>query len=143
MDSGGLVSDDIVIALIEEQLDLNPKAPGFIFDGFPRTIPQADALDASLARRGKKVDSVIRLKVDEEALLARVTKRFEAEGRADDNPEAFKKRLAAYNAQTAPLLPKYRAEGKLTEIDGMASPEAVAAAISGILDGAGKGGKTR
>jgi adenylate kinase len=143
MDSGGLVSDEIVIALIEEQLDLNPKAPGFIFDGFPRTIPQADALDASLARRGKKVDSVIRLKVDEEALLARVTKRFEAEGRADDNPEAFKKRLAAYNAQTAPLLPKYRAEGKLTEIDGMASPEAVAAAISGILDGAGKGGKTR
>jgi adenylate kinase len=143
MDSGGLVSDEIVIALIEEQLDLNPRAPGFIFDGFPRTVPQADALDASLARRGKKVDSVIRLKVDEEALLARVTKRFEAEGRADDNPEAFKKRLAAYNAQTAPLLPKYRAEGKLTEIDGMASPEAVAAAISGILDGAGKGGKTR
>ena len=142
MDSGALVSDEIVIALIEEQLDRNPKAPGFIFDGFPRTIPQAEALDASLAGRGKKVDSVIRLKVDEDALLARVTKRFEAEGRADDNPEAFKKRLAAYNAQTAPLLPKYRGEGKLTEIDGMASVETVAAAISGILDGAGKGGKT-
>jgi adenylate kinase len=143
MDSGALVSDEIVIALIEEQLNLNPKAPGFIFDGFPRTIPQAEALDALLAGRGKKVDSVIRLKVDEEALLTRVTKRFEAEGRADDNPEAFKKRLAAYNAQTAPLLPKYRGEGKLTEIDGMASVETVAAAISGILDGAGKGGKTR
>ena len=142
MDSGGLVSDEIVIALIEEQLDRNPKAPGFIFDGFPRTIPQAEALDASLARRGKKVDSVIRLKVDEEALLARVSKRFEAEGRADDNPEAFKKRLGAYNAQTAPLLPKYRDEGKLTEIDGMASVEVVASAISGILDRAGKGGKT-
>ena len=142
MDSGGLVSDEIVIALIEEQLDRNPKAPGFIFDGFPRTIPQAEALDASLARRGKKVDSVIRLKVDEEALLARVSKRFEAEGRADDNPEAFKKRLGAYNAQTAPLLPKYREEGKLTEIDGMASVEVVASAISGILDRAGKGGKT-
>jgi adenylate kinase len=143
MDSGGLVSDEIVIALIEEQLDRNPKAPGFIFDGFPRTIPQAEALDASLARRGKKVDSVIRLKVDEAALLARVTRRFEAEGRADDNPEAFKKRLAAYNAQTAPLLPKYQGEGKLTEIDGMASVEAVAGAISGILDRAGKGGKTK
>ena len=138
MDSGALVSDEIVIALIEEQLDLNPKAAGFIFDGFPRTIPQAEALDASLAKRGKQIDSVIRLKVDEAALLARVTKRFEDEGRADDNPEAFKKRLVAYNAQTAPLLPKYAKEGKLTEIDGMAAVDKVAASISGCLDGAGK-----
>jgi adenylate kinase len=142
MDSGALVSDEIVIALIEEQLDRNPKAAGFIFDGFPRTIPQAEALDASLAKRGKKVDSVIRLKVDEQALLDRVTKRFEAEGRADDNPEAFKKRLVAYNAQTAPLLPKYAGEGKLAEIDGMASVELVASAISRILDGSAKGAKT-
>jgi adenylate kinase len=138
MDSGALVSDEVVIALIEEQLDLNPKAAGFIFDGFPRTIPQAEALDASLAKRGKKVDRVIRLKVDEDALLARVTKRFNEEGRADDNPEAFKKRLVAYNAQTAPLLPKYTKEGKLTEIDGMAAPDKVAAGISAILDGAKK-----
>ena len=143
MDSGALVSDEIVIALIEEQLDLNPQAAGFIFDGFPRTIPQAEALDASLGRRGKKVDAVIRLKVDETALMDRVARRFEAEGRADDNPEAFRKRLVAYNAQTAPLLPKYRSEGKLTEIDGMASAETVAASISRILDEAGKGGNTR
>ena len=141
MDSGSLVSDEIVIALIEEQLDRNPKAAGFIFDGFPRTIPQAEALDASLAKRGKKVDAVIRLKVDEAALLDRVTKRFEAEGRADDNPEAFKKRLVAYNAQTAPILPKYRGEGKLAEIDGMASVDSVAGAISGILDGPVRAGK--
>jgi adenylate kinase len=141
MDSGALVSDEIVIALIEEQLDKNPNAPGFIFDGFPRTIPQAEALDASLAKRGKKVDSVIRLKVDEAALLDRVTKRFEAEGRADDNPEAFKKRLVAYNAQTAPLLPKYKGEGKLAEIDGMASVDTVAGAIAWILDGSGKATK--
>ena len=138
MDSGALVSDEIVIALIEEQLDRNPTATGFIFDGFPRTIPQAEALDASLAKRGKKVDRVIRLKVDEEALLARVTKRFNEEGRADDNPEAFKKRLLAYNAQTAPLLPKYTKDGKLQEIDGMAAPDTVAAGISAILDGAKK-----
>ncbi len=138
MDAGGLVSDEIVIALIEEQLDKNPKAAGFIFDGFPRTIPQAEALDASLAKRGKKVDSVIRLKVDEAGLIDRVTKRFEAEGRADDNPEAFKKRLAAYNAQTAPLLPKYRGEGKLSEVEGMASVESVAGAISAVLDRSGK-----
>jgi adenylate kinase len=138
MDSGGLVSDEIVIALIEEQLDRNPRAAGFIFDGFPRTMPQAKALDAALARRRRKVDAVIRMKVDEKALLARVTKRFRAEGRADDNPESFKKRLAAYNSQTAPLVPFYARQGKLTEIDGMASVEAVAAAIARTLEGAGK-----
>jgi aspartokinase len=93
----------------------------------------AAALQAS-GRKAERVDA---------ALLARVTKRFEAEGRADDNPDAFRKRLGAYNAQTAPLLPKYKGEGKLNEIDGMASVEAVAAAISRILDGAGKGGKTK
>jgi adenylate kinase len=136
MDTGGLVSDAIVIALIEEQLDLNPKAPGFIFDGFPRTIPQAEALDAALAQRGTKIDAVVRLKVDESALLARVTKRFELEGRADDNPDSFKKRLAAYNSQTAPLLPLYKGQGKLTEVDGMASMDQVAADISRVVDGA-------
>jgi adenylate kinase len=139
MDSGGLVSDEIVIALIEEQLDRNPKAAGFIFDGFPRTMPQAQALDAALARRGRQVDAVIRMVVDEKALLARVTKRFEAEGRADDNPEAFKKRLAAYNSQTAPLVPFYAGQGKLTEVDGMASMDAVAASIAAVLDKGGKG----
>jgi adenylate kinase len=141
MDSGSLVSDDIVIALIEEQLDRNPKAAGFIFDGFPRTMPQARALDAALARRRRKVDAVIRMKVDEKALLARVTRRFQAEGRADDNPESFRKRLAAYNSQTAPLVPFYARQGKLTEIDGMASVEAVGAAIARTLDAAGKGAR--
>ena len=80
---------------------------------------------------------MIRLKVDEAALIARVTKRFEAEGRADDNPEAFKKRLVAYNTQTAPLVEVYKGQGKLTEIDGMASVEQVSASIAGILDKAG------
>jgi adenylate kinase len=135
MDSGSLVSDEIVIALIEDQLDRNPKAAGFIFDGFPRTIPQATALDESLARRSQKVNVVIRLKVNEQALIDRVTKRFEAEGRADDNPEAFKKRLVAYNSQTAPLVEVYSGQGKLREIDGMASVEAVSASIAGIIDG--------
>jgi adenylate kinase len=97
-------------------------------------MPQAEALDAALASRGRKVDRVIRMKVDETALLARVTKRFEAEGRADDNPESFKKRLAAYNSQTAPLLPYYAGQGKLTEIDGMAGIDNVASAISKVLD---------
>jgi adenylate kinase len=135
MDSGSLVSDEIVIALIEEQLDKNPTATGFIFDGFPRTIPQATALDDSLAGRGQKVDVVIRLKVNEQALIDRVTWRFEAEGRADDNPEAFKKRLVAYNTQTAPLVEVYSGQGKLREIDGMANVETVSGSIAGILDG--------
>lgn len=143
MDSGGLVSDDIVIGLIEEQLELNPNAAGFIFDGFPRTIPQAKALDDMLSRRGSQVDAVIRLKVDEAALIARITKRYEAEGRADDNPEAFRKRLDAYSSQTAPLVEVYRSQSKLQEIDGMASMEAVSAAIAGILDAHAKSAKAK
>jgi adenylate kinase len=134
MDSGSLVSDEVVIALIEEQLEKNPKVAGFIFDGFPRTIPQAKALDESLARSGQKVDVVIRLKVDEQALIDRITRRFEAEGRADDNPEAFKKRLIAYNSQTAPLVEVYSGQSKLREIDGMADVETVSASIARILD---------
>lgn len=136
MDAGGLVSDEIVIALIEEQLDLNPGAAGFIFDGFPRTVAQAGALDASLSRRGQAVDAVIRLKVDETALIARITRRFEEEGRADDNPDAFRKRLEAYTQQTAPLLEVYGSQGKLREVDGMADVEAVATSIGRVLDAA-------
>lgn len=137
MDSGSLVSDEIVIALIEEQLDANPDAAGFIFDGFPRTIPQARALDEALGGRGTKVHAVIRLKVDEAALIRRIEGRFAEEGRADDNPESFKKRLVAYNEQTAPLLPIYAEQGKLREVDGMADMDTVAASIGAAIDAAG------
>lgn len=139
MDRGDLVSDEIVIALIEEQLDMNPNAKGFIFDGFPRTVAQAEALDEVLAKHETKVDAVIRLCVDDEALLTRVTKRFEEEGRKDDNPETFTVRLGNYNKQTAPLLPFYSAQGKLTEVDGMASPADVSGAIAQVLDKNGNG----
>lgn len=139
MDRGDLVSDEIVIALIEEQLDLNPNAAGFIFDGFPRTVAQAEALDALMVKHGSTVDGVVRLCVDDGALLARVTKRFEEEGRKDDNPESFKVRLGNYNKQTAPLLPYYSAQGKLTEIDGMATPDAVAESIARVLNANGNG----
>ncbi|WP_427454795.1 adenylate kinase [Litorimonas sp. WD9-15] len=132
--AGDLVSDEIVIALIEDQLDSNPGAAGFIFDGFPRTVAQAEALDSVLAKRDESVDSVIRLKVDDGSILGRIEKRFLEQGRKDDNPEVFKHRLATYNKQTAPLLPYYSAQGKLTEVDGMADIETVAASISEVLD---------
>jgi adenylate kinase len=137
MDSGSLVSDGIVIELIEDALEANKGAPGFIFDGFPRTLAQAKALDDLLARKSQKIDSVIRLEVDETALLARITKRFEESGRADDNPESFKVRLKAYSEQTAPLVPYYQAQGKLAPVDGMAQIEQVAASIAKALDAKG------
>lgn len=137
MDAGHLVSDEIVIALIAEKLDERPAA-GAIFDGFPRTVAQAEALDALLESRGQRIDSVIRLMVDEQALLARITRRFEDQGRPDDNPETFKTRLDAYIRQTRPLLPYYEKHGCLTEIDGETSVESVAAAIDGALLACGR-----
>jgi adenylate kinase len=134
MAAGQLVSDEIVIALIEDSLERHVGAPGFIFDGFPRTIAQAQELDAALGRRQSAVDLCIKLAVDEAALLARVTKRFEEQGRPDDNPESFKVRLAAYTAQTAPLVPYYDGQGKLVHVDGMGTMEDVAADIAAALD---------
>lgn len=133
MEEGGLVSDEIVIALIDEQLTANDGAAGFIFDGFPRTVGQASALDELLATRGTEVHQVVRILVDDGALLSRVTKRFEEQGRKDDNPETFSKRLAKYYEDTAPLLPIYAEQGKLTEIDGMGTIESVATGIDAAL----------
>lgn len=133
MERGELVTDEIVIALIEARLKEAEDAGGAIFDGFPRTVAQAEALDAMLAKLGKKIDHVIRLKVDDEALMARVSKRFAEQGRPDDNPESFQVRLAAYNRNTAPLLPYYGDKGLLTELDGMRAIEAVAADIDVVL----------
>ena len=131
---GDLVTDEIVIALIEDRLPEAEAAGGAIFDGFPRTVAQAEALDAMLARKGARIDHVIRLKVDDEALLERVARRYAEQGRPDDNPESFKVRLVAYNRNTAPLLPYYADKGLLTEIDGMGSVDAVAASIDAALD---------
>lgn len=133
MQRGELVSDEIVIELIEARLPEADAAGGAIFDGFPRTLAQAQALDIMLERRGSKIDKVVRLKVDDEALMQRIAGRFAESGRPDDNPESFKVRLGAYNEQTAPLLPYYENQGKLVEVDGMGSIEAVAAGIDGAL----------
>ena len=134
MTSGGLVSDDIVVALIEEQLEAQSDAPGFIFDGFPRTVAQAEALDAALTNRDMGIDVVIRLVVDDEKLLERIAVRYQEQGRKDDNPETFKDRLATYNDQTAPLLPYYAAQGKLAEVDGMDSIEGVSRSVGRVVE---------
>jgi adenylate kinase len=134
MDRGELVSDEIVIALIAERLPAAEAAGGAIFDGFPRTIAQAEALDNMLAHRHAQIDLVLRLVVDHSALLNRIAKRFAEQGRPDDNPEVFETRLSAYAAQTAPLLPYYQLQGKLVELDGMASIAEVSAAVDAALD---------
>ena len=153
MDRGELVPDDVVVAIIAERIDQPDAARGFVLDGFPRTVPQAEALERLLTERGLKLDAVIELKVDEGILLRRIEKRVAemvARGervRADDNPEVLKGRLAAYRAQTAPVAGHYAAKGMLKSVDGMASIEAVAAAIDGHLAPAGpargKAGKSR
>ena len=135
MARGELVTDEIVIALIEARLPEAEAVGGAIFDGFPRTLAQARALDEMLARRRSKIDLVIRLTVDEDALKARIAGRFAESGRPDDNPVAFEQRLVAYGRDTAPLLPYYEAQGKLVNVDGMAPIEKVSEAIDAALDG--------
>ncbi len=139
MDRGGLVPDEVVVAIIAERIDQPDAKRGFVLDGFPRTVPQAEALDRLLAQRGLKLDGVIQIKVDEGILLKRIETRvaqMTARGeklRADDNPDVLKGRLAAYRAQTAPLAEYYAARGMLKTVDGMAPIEDVTATIDRIL----------
>src|SRR5512141_1447522 len=139
MDRGELVPDDVVVAIIADRIDMPDAKRGFVLDGFPRTVAQAEALDRLLAERGLKLDAVIELKVDEGILLKRIETRvaeMTACGeklRADDNPEVLKGRLAAYRAQTAPLADYYAGLGQLRSVDGMAPIDSVTAAIDAIL----------
>jgi adenylate kinase len=137
MDKGALVPDETVIGIIAQRYDQPDCAKGAVFDGFPRTIAQAEALDRMLAERSRKVDLVLELKVDDAALLARVESRVAAGGplRADDNPETLKKRLEVYYGSTAPLLDYYGRQGKLKSLDGMDPVAAVTAQIAAVLDG--------
>jgi adenylate kinase len=139
MARGELVSDEIVVAIVSDRIDEPDAAKGFILDGFPRTVPQAEALDRMLADKRLKLDAVVELRVDPVILLGRVEKRIadmKALGqpvRADDNPEALKTRLDAYHAQTAPLIDYYGKKGALKTVDGMASISEVGQAIDRIL----------
>lgn len=141
MDSGGLVSDDIVVGIVSDRIEEPDARKGFILDGFPRTVAQADALDEMLAGKGMALDAVIEFVVDEDALLARIENRAretEARGEAvrkDDNPEVFKARLASYREQTAPLSAHYERKGSLEKVDGMKPIDDVTQDVFAILEG--------
>jgi adenylate kinase len=162
MDAGGLMPDEIMIEIISERIDQPDCANGFILDGFPRTTPQAEALDTLLAKKSLKLGKVIELKVDEEALVERITGRFscvkcgagyhdkfqqpkrlgicdscgntEFSRRSDDNENTVRSRLSAYNDQTAEIIPYYGAKGNLIEIDGMLDIEDVTLAIQEVIN---------
>ncbi len=162
MEAGELVSDEIVVGILSERLDQPDTAKGFILDGFPRTVPQAEALDRMLAEKKRKLDCVIELDVDEDALVDRITGRFSCKDcgapyhdryqlpkqeetcdacgshsftrRPDDNEATVRTRMAEYRAKTAPILPYYEAKGLLLHVDGMADVEHVTTAIEVILD---------
>jgi adenylate kinase len=139
MDSGGLVSDEIVVGIIADRIEQADARKGFILDGFPRTVAQADALGAMLSVKGLKLDAVIDLVVDETKLVDRIVKRAadaKAAGlpvRKDDDPEIFKTRLAAFHRDTAAVRPYYAAKGMVQSVDGMQPIELVTAAIDRIL----------
>ncbi len=147
MARGELVPDEVVIGIIADRMDEPDAHRGFVLDGFPRTVEQAEELEQLLAAKGLGLDGVIELKVDEGILLNRIEKRLsdmKARGeaaRADDNPESFKVRLGAYRAQTAPLIEHYRGKGQLKSVDGMAGVDEVTRSIDALLpDGRGAGG---
>lgn len=135
MDRGDLVSDEVVVEIISDRLDQPDAKGGAILDGFPRTVAQAEALDALLAKKGLKIDAVIELQVDEAALVRRIETRAEETGgaRADDNVVTLQNRLSVYREQTAPIIPYYQDMGLLKSIDGMRDIEVVAADINAIL----------
>ena len=163
MDAGELMPDDLMVRMIEDRIQQDDCKKGFILDGFPRTTAQAEALDEMLQKRGTGLDHVIELKVDEEALVDRITGRYscancgtgyhdryqqpktdgvcdscgstEFKRREDDNEETVRSRMQAYRDQTAPILPYYEKQGKLKQVDGMADIDEVTAQIKQILDG--------
>ena len=141
MARGDLVPDEIVVGIISDRIDEPDCSQGFILDGFPRNVAQAEALDRMLDEKGLALDAVVELAVDDAILVSRIEKRAsETEGgpRADDNVEALRKRLEVYHAQTAPLIDYYGSKGVLQSVDGMAEIDDVSAEIANALDSAAK-----
>src|SRR6478672_9656005 len=139
MDRGELVPDDVVVSVIANRIDHSDATNGFILDGFPRTVAQAEALDQELATRGIRLDAVLELEVDEYALLERIRGRAQQAAnngesiRSDDNPEVFKTRLDVFRAQTAPVTEYYRSQGLLNTVDGLQSIDVVTEELAAAL----------
>jgi adenylate kinase len=133
MDAGQLVSDDILLGMLEERLAQDDAKAGFILDGYPRNLAQADALDHLLTKLGQPLDAVVKLEVSNEVIVGRCEIRFKAEGRADDNPDTVRKRLAIYAEQTAPVADFYARRGKLQVVDGVGELDEVTARIKHAL----------
>lgn len=134
MDAGQLVSDDILLGMLEERLAQDDAHNGFILDGYPRNLAQADALDHLLSRIGQPLDAVVKLEVPNEAIVGRCQIRFQAENRADDNPDTVRKRLGVYAEQTAPVADFYAKRGKLQVVDGVGELDDVTARIKRALE---------
>jgi len=133
MDRGNLVPDSVVIGVAEERLSKDDAAEGFILDGFPRTVAQAQALDELLARIGSKLERCVALVIDEEAVVKRLLKRAEIEGRSDDKEETIRNRMSVYHDSTKPLIEYYSERGLLAEVDGMGSIDEIAERIREAL----------
>ncbi|MEH3112861.1 adenylate kinase [Pedobacter terrae] len=131
---GELVPDAITIAMLEEEVDKNPDAKGFVFDGFPRTVPQAKELDLFLERKGSKIAGVIALDVDQEELTKRIAERHKISGRPDDDAEKLKKRIAEYFDKTIHVLPYYEAQGKLNKVNGIGEIETIYNDLCAVID---------
>lgn len=134
MNSGALVPDEITIAMLKEELDKNPGAKGFLFDGFPRTVPQAEALDTFMLENGSAIHHVIALDVTEEEVRTRIAKRRTIENRADDEEEKLNKRITEYFTKTIHVLPYYRNQGRLHTVHGIGDIEEIFGNICKVLD---------
>jgi adenylate kinase len=135
MDKGDLVPDEVTIQMLQSEVDKNPQAAGFLYDGFPRTIPQAQALDTFLTSKGQSVIATVALEADDEILVQRLLERGKTSGRPDDqDEEKIRNRYQEYNEKTAPLMDYYKAQGKFHAVNGIGSIAEVTERLKGVFD---------
>jgi adenylate kinase len=135
MDKGDLVPDEVTIKMLESEVDKNPHSAGFLFDGFPRTLAQADALDAFLESKGQSITATVALEANDEILVQRLLERGKTSGRPDDqDEEKIRNRYQEYNEKTAPLMDYYQSQGKFHAVDGIGAIEEITQRLSNVID---------